>query len=168
MWATHYTDCEAWKVIHSVGQFLESPLLEFFFFFSLFPIVLASVASRSMHPTLALANPNTICLVYGIWKTRNNLIRSIKNCKNVNDRFNVWNHRQSKVQPTGPPFTSLFTEEASMIKCLALDHKLDSNPLFPIERLTLEPLGKPGLIRGVAERHLADVRQLLNTYFGTS
>ena len=42
---------------------------------------------------------------------------------NVNDRFNIWNHRWSQFQLTGPPFTSLFTDEASMIKCLAYGHK---------------------------------------------
>ena len=43
--------------------------------------------------------------------------------KNVNDRFNVWNHWRNPFRPTGPPFTSLSTDEASLIKCLAYGHK---------------------------------------------
>ena len=39
--------------------------------------------------------------------------------KIVNYRFNVWNHWQSQFWLTGPPFMSLFADEASMIKCLA-------------------------------------------------
>ena len=38
---------------------------------------------------------------------------------NVNDTFNVWNHWQSQLWPMGWPFTSLSTDKASMIKCLA-------------------------------------------------
>ena len=37
----------------------------------------------------------------------------------VNDRFNVWSHWRSQFRPTGTTFTSLSTDEASMIKCLA-------------------------------------------------
>ena len=37
--------------------------------------------------------------------------------KKENDRFNVWNHWQSQFRPTEPPFTSLSTDEASMINC---------------------------------------------------
>ena len=40
------------------------------------------------------------------------------------------NHWQSQFRPTGPPFTSLSTDEASMRKCLAYGHKPDSNPLY--------------------------------------
>ena len=37
----------------------------------------------------------------------------------VNDRFNVLSHRRSQFQPTGPTFTSLSTDEASVVKRLA-------------------------------------------------
>ena len=39
--------------------------------------------------------------------------------KNVNDRFTVWNHWWSQFLLMGPPFTSLSTDEASVIKRLA-------------------------------------------------
>ena len=41
------------------------------------------------------------------------------NKKNLNDRFNVWNHRRSRFRPTGPTVTFLSTDEATLIKCLA-------------------------------------------------
>ena len=39
--------------------------------------------------------------------------------KNVNDMFNVRNHRWSQFRPTGPAFASLSTDEASVVKYLA-------------------------------------------------
>ena len=48
------------------------------------------------------------------------VFRSLRRKKNVNDRFYVWNHRRSQFRPTGPPFTSLSTDEASgdKVPCL--------------------------------------------------
>ena len=43
----------------------------------------------------------------------------LSNEKKVNDRLNVWNHWQSQFQLTGPPFTSLSTDGAITVKCLA-------------------------------------------------
>ena len=45
---------------------------------------------------------------------------------NVNDRFKVWNPWRGPFRPTRPPFTSLSTDEASLIKCLAYGDKPDS------------------------------------------
>ena len=45
---------------------------------------------------------------------------------NVNDKVNVWNHRRSQFWPMGPTFTSLSTDEASVVKYLAWRH----NPEF--------------------------------------
>ena len=53
-------------------------------------------------------------------KTSTDLILIVSSkCENVNDRFNVWNHWQRQFRPTGSPSTSLFTDEASVIKFLA-------------------------------------------------
>ena len=71
-------------------------------------------------------------------------------CKNVHDRFIAWNHWRSHFWLTGPPFTSLSMDEASVMKCLAsrstdtditTHHKyvrrvnnfLDAVPLFAVE-----------------------------------
>ena len=47
-------------------------------------------------------------------------------CKYVNDSFDVWNHQWSHFRPTGPTFTSLSTNEASVVKypSLKLSHAL--------------------------------------------
>ena len=68
----------------------------------------------------------SITAVWYFWVTsiKYSLFRS---SNNVNDRFNVWNHRRSQFRPMGPTFTSLFTEEASVVKYLAQGHKKGSN-----------------------------------------
>ena len=38
---------------------------------------------------------------------------------NANNRLNIWTQRRSQFWPTGSPFTSPFTDEASVIECLA-------------------------------------------------
>ena len=51
-----------------------------------------------------------------MWNLERELGLRNKQNVNVNDRFNVWYHRKSQFRPTGPTFTSLSTDEASMAK----------------------------------------------------
>ena len=84
------------------------------------PITISAVRSKLLCRLKVIYFPNakqsTIVHVRGTVCCDANVINVNVN---VIDRFYVWNHRRSQFRPTGPPFTSLSTDAASMIKCLA-------------------------------------------------